>query len=443
MKQLKAKRWRLFTFSSGHFALHVPTGHILELPDIKEKTIKSLKAFEKKFGPEMPRKLGKIVIKTIALNVVQTCNLNCSYCYAGQGDYGHASSMTEEVAYAAVKQFAKKTDELKIVFFGGEPLLKFDLIKKVVHYCSKLKKEGISCKFSFGLTTNGTLLDDETISFLAKHHFHLKVSYDGDGVQDRQRCFKADSSRGIIRGTERVLEEAIYKLHEKKKDFSSIYLRGTLLKESIPALESVITSTLFSKLIPFTLVPETTNDKGLIFTEADIAKVEQIYRKICFDLIADKDYDVLSLFAPIMSKMDCLHHGKISRPYCGAGLNYISVSASGRYFLCHRFTENISGDVGSIEENLDEKKIKKILKLRLLKDLKKGVFCQTCWMRESCAGACYHQNFILQGDLLIPDPLTCLWQDMEFRVAMEVYTHLLPDWKNFKKHLSFGEDRSA
>ncbi len=446
-QKIQAKTWKVFNFASEYFLLHIPSVNLFQVTRAIAEAAKEAEAIPLKSaqkvstvtqGPvydlakietslpkDLPRKLSEQKIKVIALNVAQHCNLACSYCYAGSGDYGSPAFMTNEVAFKALEYFSKDVPELTVVFFGGEPLLNFDLIKDAVLFCQTIREKGSSCVFKFRITTNGTLFTTEILRFFRLHRFSISVSYDGDGLQDRQRCFKHQGQLGIPRGTESLLQDVLKLLHEWKAGFERIQLRATLVKENLAQFESMLKSTLQTKRFPIALTPITSSDTKDIFKQADIRSMEDILRSVINDFISIKDYDAILQLTTLREKMTNLHRAKRYQMYCGAGQNYCSMSASGGCYLCHRFTEQDTGYIGDLTVGLDDSKLKKILKIRLFQGLSEDVPCPSCWMRHWCAGGCFHQNVVTQGGLLRPDPLYCLWLDMEYRLAMEVYAHFM------------------
>jgi sulfatase maturation enzyme AslB (radical SAM superfamily) len=164
LKFLESKEWQVFNVDGDHYLWHVPSSHLLA---VNAKTAEAAAAFEagnppsqdlralsEKLPQAIKRELQPLKITAIALNVAETCNLRCNYCYAGDGNYGEDTMMPNDTAFKAVDFLLAQTDKLHIVFFGGEPLLNFKLVKSVVDYC----KTKVGKTFSYAMTTNGVLL---------------------------------------------------------------------------------------------------------------------------------------------------------------------------------------------------------------------------------------------------------------------------------------------
>ena len=131
------------------------------------------------------------VIKALCLHIAHTCNLNCSYCFASQGKYhGERALMSYEVGKRALDFLVENSGSrhnLEVDFFGGEPLMNFDVVKKLVEYARSIEKEK-NKHFRFTLTTNGVLIDDDVIDFANKEMSNVVLSLDGrKEVHDRYR----------------------------------------------------------------------------------------------------------------------------------------------------------------------------------------------------------------------------------------------------------------
>src|SRR3989338_1324722 len=184
--------WKTFVSEHCFFLFHVPSSSIVQVP---ERIAQSLQSEIPNSHLEELQVLGNSLITSkayehitpspithIALNVAERCNLRCTYCYAGDGDYGSNSLMSFETARKAILFFAREQSVLHISFFGGEPLLNFALVKEVAEWCATL-----NFSFRFSLTTNGVLLNESHLEFFKTHKFELKISYDGKELQNTQR----------------------------------------------------------------------------------------------------------------------------------------------------------------------------------------------------------------------------------------------------------------
>ena len=194
------------------FALDVESGSVFEIDDLTEKLIKqeiSPQDFKGDFSryseaeikeakdelaslknegvlftptPKYPKTSYKGIIKAMCLNISHGCNLNCTYCFAGGGKYNTAEAhMSFEVAKAAIDFLVAKSGNrkfLEVDFFGGEPLLNFDVVRRTVEYARGLESK-VNKKFKFTITTNALALNDELIDFFNKEMYNVVISIDG------------------------------------------------------------------------------------------------------------------------------------------------------------------------------------------------------------------------------------------------------------------------
>ena len=164
------------------------------------------------------------VVKALCLHVAHDCNLKCKYCFAGEGEYhGDRGMMTLEVGKAAIDFLAKNSahrKNIEVDFFGGEPLMNFEVVKGVVDYARSVEKE-TGKNFRFTMTTNGVLLNDEIIDYLNEHMYNVVLSLDGrPEVNDHMR----PTVNG--KGSYDVILPKFKKLVEKRGN-KQYYIRGT------------------------------------------------------------------------------------------------------------------------------------------------------------------------------------------------------------------------
>jgi uncharacterized protein len=132
-------------------------------------------------------------IHSITLHVANDCNLRCSYCYGKGGTYGEERCLMDwGTARESVDFLVRNSDsqqELSIAFFGGEPLMNFPVIKRTVSYCETVARK-LGKKFTYSLTTNGTLFRQNNVDFMRQNKFGILVSLDGTKeIHDRHRIF--------------------------------------------------------------------------------------------------------------------------------------------------------------------------------------------------------------------------------------------------------------
>lgn len=337
------------------------------------------------------------------MNVAERCNLRCTYCYAGEGDYGSNSLMTFETARRAILFFAKPDSVLEIAFFGGEPLLNFALVKEVVEWCAVQ-----NFHFRFSLTTNAVLLHESHLEFFKKHNFELKISYDGRELQDTQRTQNPQLAA--------LVEKKLQRFEESLHALRSFQLRTTVSRKHIDSFARNILSTLNSHQyrIQYARVSSAASRERFLPEDAD--KLNALLTQMVEHLIEEKNWTHLLRIGNLKSLIRKIHFGRM-QAFCGAGINYLSVSTSGAFYLCHRFTEDKEECVGDIHRGLDQAKLGEIAALRG----RTKEPCRSCWMRNVCQGGCFHEHKMATGNIGTVDPVFCKLQDHEMTLALRVY----------------------
>jgi uncharacterized protein len=413
--------WKAFTTEAGHFLLHVPSAHVLSVPESYVKQVRGESA-DAAVQAEIDALAATIVvpktrpievdIRSVSLNLAQGCNLRCTYCFAGEGDYGNKGMMSVETAVAAIQSFAKGKPSFRVIFFGGEPMLAYGTIQKVVAWCEEDQKTS-GTRYSFGMTTNGTLLTEERLLWLKSKKFGLTWSYDGHGLHAKQRL-----NKDLKTDSEALVERKLAALKGQLDEWSDFKLRATVTKANLERLEAAMTATLDSKDLRFMVSHHSAKLANLGFTLKDIERFGAIMRQVVERYLAARDYERLLKLDNIRRFVGLIHRGKVNVPACAAGTSYVTVSTAGAYYLCHRFNEDESERIGDVGSGLDKAKAQTIADFR---NRRKDP-CGTCWMREWCAGGCMYEHKADSGDALAPSPLFCLLQETEAELAMRVYT---------------------
>ena len=185
-----------------------------------KESAKAYTTYRKTLKP-LEKSKSNYSILHISLNVAQSCNMNCDYCYAGSGEFSNKGYMSFNVAKAAIDRFARGKKNFAITFIGGEPLLNLKLIKEVVSY----SKSFTNTQFKFLIVTNGTLLQKSTLDFLKAEKFHITVSYDGHGIQNKQRKLKGSYEKSQDR-----VEAKLLHLESELAKYPDFKIRATLGK---------------------------------------------------------------------------------------------------------------------------------------------------------------------------------------------------------------------
>ena len=366
-------------------------------------------------------------IRSIALLVTQNCNLACTYCYGNKGTYGSSGHMNSETARKAIDWLIEQSGELRnpgVVFFGGEPLLNFALMKEVVAYARK--RGGESGKaFEFSVATNASLLSDEIITFLKENEITPVVSFDGcKEAQDSQRPFKGG------RGSYDVVAPKIRKLLET---FPGATARATLTGQRSPREVTVALNE-----IGFRSTQLTVASPSLFDAEDERKEEENGSRNIAHEM----DSESQELLANIRSRnTDTLRRQKDNcelvsqltallnkeRKYfgCGAGRAYVGVSNSGEVFLCHRFVGIREYRLGTVfDDTLERDKY-------LKSPIKNVEECRSCFARYNCGGGCYHENVGASGAVNKPSRSWCRVMRRSVELATYISGQLTDDDKDY------------
>lgn len=359
-------------------------------------------------------------IKAMCLHISHDCNLRCKYCFASTGDFGKGRKlMPFEVGKAAIDFLLEKSvgrENLEVDFFGGEPLMNFDVVKQIVEY-ARSKEEEYHKNFRFTITTNGMLLDDDTIDYINKEMYNVVLSIDGrKEVNDRMRV-RVDGS-GCY---DRILPK-FKKLVDGRGD-KEYYVRGTYTKYNLDFSEDVmhLYEAGFDEISvePVIESPE----EAYAITEEDLDQIYAEYDKLVERIGAIRKSGKHINFFHFMIDLDqgpCV----IKRLRgCGSGNEYVSITPDGDIYPCHQFVGHDEYKMGNIEEGTFNNDIKK--EFAGCHVYSKPA-CQECWARFYCSGGCNANNFVFNGDIHKAYELSCKIQRkrIECAILMKVLEQL-------------------
>ena len=340
-------------------------------------------------------------IKAMCLHISHDCNLRCKYCFASTGDFGKGRKlMPFEVGKAAIDFLLEKSvgrENLEVDFFGGEPLMNFDVVKQIVEY-ARSKEEEYHKNFRFTITTNGMLLDDDTIDYINKEMYNVVLSIDGrKEVNDRMRV-RVDGS-GCY---DRILPK-FKKLVDGRGD-KEYYVRGTYTKYNLDFSEDVmhLYEAGFDEISvePVIESPE----EAYAITEEDLDQIYAEYDKLVDRIGAIRKSGKHINFFHFMIDLDqgpCV----IKRLRgCGSGNEYVSITPDGDIYPCHQFVGHDEYKMGNIEEGTFNNDIKK--EFAGCHVYSKPA-CQECWARFYCSGGCNANNYQYAGDIRKAHKLSC------------------------------------
>jgi uncharacterized protein len=361
-------------------------------------------------------------LTTMVLNVTNKCNLACTYCY----EYGEdkivdttcdpaPAYMSEETARKSVDFMFEQSGELPVAhltFFGGETLLNFKVLKKTAAYARERAKE-LGKDVDFSLTTNGTLLKEEVIEWLADNRVGVTVSIDGPKeTQDKFRVFK----NGM--GSYDYALPKIKMLLERHRT-RPIGARVTLTRQTldVPRIFHHLRNELGFWEVGF--APVTTADgRGYAIEDTGFSHMLDQFEELAQEFLEFAIEDRHHGFSNVKDTLEEIHKG-VSKAYpCGAGLGLMGVATDGDVALCHRFAGSDEHKIGSVSEGVDVDVQYDFLKKH---HINSKTDCHTCWARPICAGGCYHEAHTRYGTTGTPNLHFCEWVRSWTDTCLRVY----------------------
>ncbi|MEG1577225.1 MAG: thioether cross-link-forming SCIFF peptide maturase [Oscillospiraceae bacterium] len=337
-------------------------------------------------------------IKALCLHVSHDCNLRCRYCFASTGDFGtgHRLTMDFETAKRAIDFVIEKSGSrrnIEVDFFGGEPLMAMDTVKKTVAYARSIEEEHGKC-FRFTITTNGVLLDDENIAYINKEMSNAVLSLDGrPAVNDHMR--KTINGKGSYD----MIVPKFKQLVDGRGD-KDYYLRGTFTHNNLDFAADVthVASLGFRNISVEPVVSEPECSWAL--QDDDIPTILAEYEKLAEELKGRDDINFFH-FNVDLAQGPCV----IKRMRgCGAGCEYVAVTPEGDLYPCHQFVGNAEYKLGNVfEGTFDHTLSDKFAELNIYT----REDCKTCWARFYCSGGCSASNLLVNGDIKKPHHVGC------------------------------------
>lgn len=352
------------------------------------------------------------VIKAMCLHVAHDCNIRCKYCFASQGDFkGDRALMdleTGKKAFDLLVAHSGNRRNLEVDFFGGEPLMNWEVVKSLVDYGRSLEKEH-NKNFRFTLTTNGVLLDDEKIDYINANMENVVLSL--DGTQKTNDLMRYTVNGG---GTYDIIVPKFQKLVEKRGP-KSYYVRGTFTHFNTDFAKDVIhMADLGFKLTSVEpVVSEPHHDYTL--KETDLPKIFKEYEDLAEEILKRSKTENKFKFFHFMvdlSQGPCV----IKRlSGCGAGSEYIAVTPEGDVYPCHQFVGNTDFKMGSVLEGEIDKSISTSFKNAHVYNKEK---CKECWAKFYCSGGCHANAYNFNKDINIPYDLGCEMEKKRLECAI-------------------------
>lgn len=344
----------------------------------------------------------KPVIKAMCLNMTHDCNLRCEYCFASQGTYnGEKAFLSFETGKKAFDYLVKSSGNrrnLEVDFFGGEPLMNFDTIKKLVDYGRSLEKE-YNKHFRFTVTTNGVLLNEEKINYINENMDNVVLSIDGrKETNDRMR--KTINGKGSY---DLIIDN--YKKFIVKRGNKDYFVRGTYTSNNLDFCEDIIhmRESGFDKISVEPVVAKPDEKYALKEEHVEILKKE--YEKLAeYFIQSNNDKNKRFQFFHFNIELDggpCIYKRSIG---CGAGTEYVAVTPAGELYPCHQFIGTEEFIIGNVDEGITNQVVVDKFKNVSVND--KPV-CRNCWAKYFCSGGCHANAYNFNKDFSIPYDVGC------------------------------------
>ena len=322
-------------------------------------------------------KKRKTVVKALCLHIAHDCNLACKYCFADEGEY-HGQKrelMSLEVGKRALDFLIENSGNrvnLEVDFFGGEPLMNFDVVKELVAYGRSREKEA-GKNFRFTLTTNGMLLNDEVMDFCNREISNVVLSLDGrKNVNDAMRPTRNG------KGSYDIIVPKFQKFVENRGD-KSYYVRGTFTRNNLD------------------------------FTEDFKCMADLGFKEISIEPVVSPDE---SPFAIREEDIDT-----ICAEYDGSGTEYLAVTPTGDLYPCHQFVGNEDFKLGDIYNGIERNDIVDEFKQCNVYAKDK---CKDCFARFYCSGGCAANSYQFHGTILDAYDIGCKLQQKRVECAIMI-----------------------
>lgn len=354
----------------------------------------------------------EIHTKALCLNIAHDCNIRCGYCFASTGDYhGGRKLMPIDVAKGAIDfliETSGSRKRLEVDFFGGEPLMNFDVIKETVKYGRERQKEG-NKRIGFTITTNGTLLDEEAAAFFNENMDNVVISIDGrKSVNDRMRKFTDG------RGTFDEILPKIKDFVETRGD-KSYYIRGTFTANNLDFSEDVmfLADQGFKEISIEPVVAEA--NKAYALKEEHLPFIYEQYEKLATQYMEYQKQGKGFRYYHFLMDLDggpCIYKRVSS---CGSGVEYFAVTPDGELYPCHQFVGREEYLMGNIRDGVTNTVLQKEFEQNTVYHKEK---CTDCWAKFYCSGGCQANAAAFNNDLKTPYDLECKLQQKRIECAI-------------------------
>ena len=357
-------------------------------------------------------KKRQTVVKALCLHIAHDCNLACRYCFAGEGEYkGDRSLMSFEVGKKALDFLVANSGSrrnLEVDFFGGEPLLNFEVVKQLVAYGRELEKTHDK-HFRFTLTTNGVLLRDDVIEFANKEMDNIVLSVDGrKEVHDYMRPFK------VGQGSYDLIIDKFKKVAESRNQ-QKYYVRGTFTHNNLDFVKDVLhlADEGFEQISVEPVVADPAEPYAI--QPEDIAEICQGYDELAKEMLKRKKEGRGFNFFHYMIDLSggpCVYK-RLSG--CGSGTEYLAVTPWGDLYPCHQFVGEEEFCLGNVDDGIVNTEMRDTFKLCNVYAKKE---CRDCFAKFYCSGGCAANAYHCHQDINKPYEIGCELQRKRVECAI-------------------------
>ena len=359
-------------------------------------------------------KKRRTVVKALCLHVAHDCNLACRYCFAEEGEYhGRRALMSFEVGKKALDFLIANSGarrNLEVDFFGGEPLMNWEVVKQLVEY-GRSQEEAHGKKFRFTLTTNGVLLNDEIMEFCNREMSNVVLSLDGRReVNDRMRPFRNG------KGSYDLIVPKFQKF-AKSRGTRDYFVRGTFTRGNLDFSEDVLhfADLGFKKVSvePVVAPPE----EPYAIREEDLPVIMEQYDRLAAEYV--KRWKEGRGFTFFHFMIDLNQGPCVAKRLsgCGSGTEYLAVTPWGDLYPCHQFVGNEAFLLGNVDEGVTNTAVRDEFKLCNVYAKEK---CRNCFARFYCSGGCAANSWNFHGSITDAYDIGCEMQKKRIECAIMI-----------------------
>ncbi|MTK06380.1 MAG: thioether cross-link-forming SCIFF peptide maturase [Hungatella sp.] len=359
-------------------------------------------------------KKRKTVVKALCLHIAHDCNLACKYCFAEEGEYhGRRALMSFEVGKKALDFLIENSGNrknLEVDFFGGEPLMNWDVVKQLVEYGRSKEKE-YNKKFRFTMTTNGVLLNDEIMEYCNREMSNVVLSLDGrKEVNDQMRPFRNG------KGSYELIVPKFQKF-AKLRGEKDYYIRGTFTRNNMDFSKDVLefADLGFESMSIEPVVAQDEEDYSI--RQEDIPAILEEYDKLAVEYIKrQKEGRGFNFFH---FNIDLTQGPCVAKRLsgCGSGTEYLAVTPWGDFYPCHQFVGEEEFLLGNVDTGVTNTQIRDEFKLCNVYAKDK---CRDCFARFYCSGGCAANSYNFHGSITDAYDTGCEMQKKRIECAIMI-----------------------